>query len=561
MTEQSPSRPLYRRRSFWAVAVVWVCLAAGLRSVWPVEPRLTFRGDAEVLGISHDNRTLVALTRRATEFSKEKETYSHQPSGPVQIWDLKTGRHDQVCLPEQSCTGELVECDDGQWRMREPDGWSVVSERLLRGTSVILSMKSIAEPGMRWQDLLFDSKTKTFRPLDQGVHPKMVSRMSGIELSPGGRWYSQALRPFFKSEPRHVIREAATGKDKLAFDVDGVIISSCYSRDDSHFACAIAPMGIDKTNVWKVETGELVCAIDRALWGLAFSEDGRLLAGFDKYPQDGQTSDVLVYDVRTGDVVKQWNPGVPDHFPVGIEALSFVDHDKWLVCYQPEIVNAGSMCQTSARVAARWNLQTGEVKTDLADNDEPGAKRRPKQGFVVPNAGSSFTDSVHDLSPLQFGIGSEGLCEIPTVHTLLPIPVDGQPLLLSRDGRTLVYEQYRMNSLGNLMTRYSIPIPGFLQQMATTETISWMVVDVPSGQTIAILPAQYYSFWLSPDQKTLVTIAADPNAVGAETRINVWDFPPRRPIIKPVAWSLIFPGLCLVWCGFRRWRTRARTPA
>ncbi len=547
VTISNARRSLFRRRSFWVIAVVWAGVLASLRFVWPVQPRLTFHGDVEVLGITSDSRSLLALTQRARWY---QDSYLHVSGAPIQIWDLQTGQHSLVCMPGQSCSGELVECSDGIWRVKDQEGWFVVSDRRIRGNQIVFSQGRSANDKTHWQDLLFDSRTESFRLLDQGElsitqGPLTQSMQSLFRLSPSGRWYEDHSRPSGEVRIKHAIRDTQSGEQQVA--LDGEVLSSCFSTDDACFACALA--GKD-TRIWNLDSRELVCTIDRPLWGLTFSQDGSLLAGYEKDPKTNRMTKVVICDALTGSVVRQWSPGGLQHDPAEFQSLKFVDHDKRLLCYVPDLINAGAMCQNSAKVNAIWNT-AGDIK---AEQDLPT--------FLVPNDGDTFADlgDIYSRNQielrLQFGIQDQDLCEIPTNKHLLSIPEGNLPLLLTRDGRILVVHEDKMNGLWMLIQQFRIPLPGFLATIIEPRTESWSVIDVPSGRTIATLPAERFDFWLSPDQKSLATISID--SVDGQIEIRVWDFPPRKPILKPLAWSLIIPAISILWSVWRRWRTRTR---
>ena len=147
MTASTSPRSLLRRPLFWVVMIIWLSVLCGLWAAWPYEPRFTFQADIQILGITRDSRKLLALTNRATAHDETNSTFDVETSGPLQVWDLKTGSHRSICLPNQACTGKLVKCQDGFSRMLEPDGSIVWSDELFRGHFLLLPMIALVPVG------------------------------------------------------------------------------------------------------------------------------------------------------------------------------------------------------------------------------------------------------------------------------------------------------------------------------------------------------------------------------------------------------------------------------
>lgn len=551
MTEPMSRAPNIRRGRgwLWAVVIIWIVIVTGLWCVWPVEPRLTLRGDVDVIGITHDSQNLLALTRRATELDSQQKTYESEPSGPLQIWSLSTGQRHEVCIPDQACTGKLVVCNDGFKRMQEPSGKSVGTDAEFRRSLVLLTQYHPAgEDGVaHWQHFVFDSRTETIHQF-QPYAVRFQSSQPVRELSPTGRWYSDRFMDRhvgpFRPLDRLAIFDTSTGKEYFAIGIDDDVYSTCFSADDRLFACSALQDEKGITRVWRMDTQKLVCTIDRVLYGLSFSQDGRYLAGFDKHPQTARVQEILIYDVATAAIVKQWAPEEPPYTHGG-ETLAFVDNDRWLLCYQQSLTGDGEFDTAGIRLTVAWDLTTGNV--------------RMNEDYQAPNITVSYAD-VSRLPPPRFGVREQTLYEVPSGRQLMVISDDDFPLLLSADGRTLVLDHYRSNPVWEFLNRLNVPIPLFVQVLIGSDTNTWQVVDVPSGRTIGSLPSQGYAFWLSPDEKTLVTVSNEYEATSPDITIKVWDFPPRRPIVKPVAWSLVFPALVGVVVAIGRWRKRMKKP-
>src|SRR5262249_15303237 len=124
-----------------------------------------------------------------------------------------------------------------------------------------------------------------------------------------------------------------------------------------------------------------------------------------------------------------------------------------------------------------------------------------------------------------------------------------------RDGRTMVCESTQPSKIDEYLASFEISLPGFMQVLIPNPTTRWDVIDVSSSKTIVSLPRQQEVPWLSADQKTLVTESLD-----SPRTINVWDFPPHRPLWNPIRNALVVPAILLSIVFGVRGRFRRNLP-
>ncbi len=557
VTDSTTPRPLFRRRSIWVLATVWLTVAIGLWKLWPMEPRLVLWGEGEILGITPDSRNLLTITWRAMKEDPSGQLPQAYCSGPIQLWDLHTGARREICLPDQACSGELVKCHSGMWYQRDPMGWASGADVPFQGNSLLVRRWRDERLERIWQDLVFDYQTQTFRVMNEEKCDISLSRAESCKLSPLGKWYCNARRgspdaaetPDRRSPLTPLVRilDTKTGLPHLVIDVARPIDDVCFSRDDQYFAIAAGNNeGPGFTQIWRIDSKELVCSIDRAYAAMAFSESGQWLAGCIQPPLSTDVLQIVINDALTGAVIKKSSPTL-NWTPVASQPrLAFIDGDRWLMGYTSELGMGSLSCQNFINKGVAWNLA-----------DESPNLNVDRRSYAAPGLMMAYDHSYETKVP-RFGINGGNLSEIHTGQTLFSIPEDCQPLMLTPDGRTLVVEQNKLTSLWLLAARFQIPIPAFAQAWIGPESVTWEFVDVPNGRTLASIPGQTLSCWTSPDQKTLVTVSND-SQVGQQT-INVWDFPPRRQILNPLLWSLVVPGVCLLWSACSRWRRRSRVP-
>ena len=186
MTQPVESRPSYRWRGrSLRLAFVWGVTAIGLWWIWPVEPRLTLGNgdDFQIVGITPDSEEVVALTRRAVRSDQDENQFFDNESGPIQVWNLKSGIRRSIGIPGQSSSGVLVEGRNKKLRMLDPEGWRVQRvEHPFRGQWLQFDLVrgNKCEDRQRVMLNLDDGDTRIHHPKD-GSH---------IELSPMGRWYA-----------------------------------------------------------------------------------------------------------------------------------------------------------------------------------------------------------------------------------------------------------------------------------------------------------------------------------------------------------------------------------
>ncbi len=505
----SNARSLLRRPLFWVVIAIWLSVLIGLWTTWPFEPRFTIQADVQILGITRDSQKLLALTSRAVARDETNLVFEVEPSGPLQVWDLKTGSHRSICLPDQACTGKLVKCQDGISRMLEPDGSIIWSDELFRGHFLLLEQGNLRSTDQKTRHLAFDDRTETFRMIRQ--FEDLSHFLNEGELSPQGRWYvvqtSTDQVEFWQTE---------TGQKYFELNTSGSIEAIAMSPDDQYFVCAVNDANARKTIAWELETKKVVMEVEGLLHAVTFSQDGHRLAGY-RTGIDAN-DEVVVYNFPSGRPLKRWKTA----YNSGKQALAFVGDDKYLLCYSQDLSNSGGSYDATIEMSRIWDLS----------HDAP-------QFFGERYSNISLRADDPQKIP-RFGTTNTGVHEILTGQQVLSISQDDVPILLSQDCKTLVLTRLNISEIPGRMEELGIPFAAYLE-IFFPYTEQWVFIDVPSGKTVARLPVQSYSYWLSPDQKTLVT-SIDDTQPGIP-KYNVWDFPPQRSVLKPAAWSLTIPLL------------------
>ncbi len=534
---ESPVRNRGRRRRVWLFAV-WAATAATLWWVWPMRPRLTL-GDGEnvrIVGITPDSRRLVALTRRAGLVNRNGEPkYPPFWSGPIQVWDLQTGERRSIGLPGQSDSGvrvptskeflldELVDPDahvlevacppdpfrDGLLHLvqtnRADERWSVAID-LAKGTTTRVRMPA-------WTDL---SRWRT-------------------SSSRSGRWcVEQPLVDDSQNRYHQRLQVIDTHSGAVVIDFDAVdgIYSHCFSEDETLLAFNAGNSSANNsTHVWRLEPLEQLLTIPRGLGGLAFSPDKKWLASADY-------GGVEVFDVATGRVTHQ--------FPVDGAQLrkpAFTVDGSHVIAYRYFRGGGTGMAPKHCLISEIhvWNLRTGGYASYLS----------PKFiDFYDPNlCGDGWSDQT---TPLIVG-DKERLFDVLTGKTIFVIPPGTTAETLSPSARTVILQRQLESKLNRMLDRlaqWNVPIPALMWQDEHRSEL--LVCDVLTRRIRASLP--FDDTWvtpahlvLSPDERTLITVShSDPPV------ISVWDFPPRRPFIRPFAWSLLIPTILVLWSRWRR---------
>ena len=566
---KSPVKNRWRRHRVWLFGL-WAVTAIGLWWVWPMQPRLTLGNgdDFPIVGITPDSEEVVALTRRAVRSDQDENQFFDNESGPIQVWNLKSGIRRSIGIPGQSNSGVLVEGWNKKLRMLDPEGWRVQRvEHPFRGQWLQFDLVR----GNKFEDRqrvmlnLDDGDTRVHKPKD-GSH---------IELSPMGRWYAETWTSN-QGDRRCEVRvfETASGKEQFAFEGTGQINQRCFSPDDFYFGCAVRDVDREHgtMRIWQVESGEIVQTIDQDIRSPAFSRSHHLVAGLVQLSNSQNfwpRAEVLVWDVHSGNIIHR-PPSQNDKNTVlrHVEwKVEFVENDKWLLCHSLYNQYDGEgpfHAQLNLKLA--WNLVTGERVTYSDEDSEDIYDPNLSENGILP-------DSIPSL--FRYGTRDddrdEQLFEVTTGRPVFTMPENSRSVRLTRDGRTVVLEHSRESQLNRFLTNLEsrgLPIPGFVWSLVPYDACSWSIVDVPSRRTIATMPAQAQICWLSPDERTLVTLSlVDSNVLSSGTEspvINVWDFPPRKSLLRPFAWSLLVPLCFLLWPLWKRCRaalfSRRRRP-
>ncbi len=549
MTPPNESAPR-SHRWIWRTLLlaVWVVTAATLIYVLPIQPRLVLGKGTyySLVGISADGE-LITLTERAVR-SDPNDVWWSTAAGPIVLWDLQTGRSRSLSIPGQTDLGARVNCgNDGGLRMVESSEMVIDEFNLhIQGNWLFFYLEKF-ETGEQRIPMALDCGTGQFRTLRRLDERE---EWASIDPSPQGRWY------FENATNRDEINiwETATGRQQLNMplqDQSGVPLQSwCISDDDQYLAYTAMEGDRTLTRVWNIETSELVFATDRELQGITLSSDHRLLAGYSFQTDENrhQVWHIVVLEIPTGDVVHQLDLLEPGEGYTNERQLRFAQNDRYLISH--DAVSYTEPADPSAHAELRINLVW-----DLAHNKHTRYANLFEHPQQDPNRGPYFSPPG---IPTHFGTSNEDgqweIRELITGRKLTETSEDVETVVLSRDGRTMITETFRESSMFELVAR--LPIPAFMLMAIPPFTTQWSIVDVPSGQTLATLPEQFPSVWLSRDQKSLVTKSAEMSA----PEIRVWDFPPRRPFARPLLWSLVVPVVLVavpwIWSRLRRLRTR-----
>lgn len=523
----------------------WLITAACLYYVWPPQPCLTLgRGEhLKIVGITPNSRTLVALTKRAQPnvgqvvSSGTPPQYSGWWSGPIQLWDLPSGRRRSVCVPEEACEGPLVEVDPGEVAMLEPNGWSVAP---VRPTHFVRSKFLYRHLTYRGSDVL------TVLDLESG---KTVFQMSDgynsdAIVSPTGKWFATTRKGEANDESLVIISIDA-GQELTPFWQSESPYSSvnfCFSSDDSLLAISFDRNdGEGETQVWRMADRELIAKLNASLYHLAFSSGQTMLAGIG-WSGSGESNAVIVFDVTTGTVRRQFplEKSVlgDDDFCWGENPnrLKFSPDDRFLISYEGLRGALGGQLPPwdfFSQVNV-WNLHTGQKTTY-----EPSESEAAWFVLIDPDVTDEYGSRQTTPNIVCF---RKRIVDLSSGRELRRIPENTDPSRLTHDQRIAVLHEQKSSVFYVILSAvagWGVPLPGWLD--VPDRHANLVIYDVRTSRTISKLSDQDQLCWLSPDEKTLVT-----TSVSGPPAIYVWDFPPSKPVLKPLAWSMLTPLLLML---------------
>ncbi len=263
--------------------VAWAAIAAGLWRVWPIQPRLTLqdRGLHVLQGITPDSLSLVALTRRGVNWPDDPEYYRWYTSGPVQVWDLQSGKHQLIPLPFQKTVSRSELLSHDEVVLYDPDPCDVqlppepYSTR--QGHRVMTLVQSNRKNECWKVEInLDDEHSSPFRLPNADPTPQHTETL----MSRTGRWYASGHGP--EEELRVIDQQAGT----VALDIDASPYSLCFSHDETLFAFTTRKNEDDLVQVWQLQPLKKL----HDLRVLAISHDNKLLATDDQVIDIAQVS-------------------------------------------------------------------------------------------------------------------------------------------------------------------------------------------------------------------------------------------------------------------------------
>lgn len=495
----------------WRTLVAWIAVAAALWWVWPVEPRWTLRGLANNVAIE-----FIGNKPELVAFDYHKAS--------IQIWNLETG----------SCR-ELSISGVSPSELRGVPISATLRGKLLK--MIMLRLGTGHEP----QTVIVDIETgigRTFK-FDTTWH---------VALSSTGRW---AIEHSSISERRKKLRvvDMDTGEERLL--IEGLELDGRFSDDDTLFACAIRDFGPNLTKIWNMNSGELVQVMSGYAQALNFSQSRRKAAAVCQVV-DGNVErhELRAWDVGSENVAILGSDKLLSRIQDDQE-IQFAENEDWVLCYEGTKSRflGGDTSPDYSKLKRAWHPESGEVNIyDL--------KSVWMDGPLLCGTFMSSEDLKKEPlpGPPQFSVG----------RVVCSLPDDAEPIYGSPDGRLVVYQQHTSTAFGKVadwVRRRGHSMPAFLSSIPTVSTTA-SVISLPSGQHLGSIPDQPLTFdgerdtRVTPDGKLLAT-----GSLSDTSAIDVWDLPIRKSSIKPLAWSLIVPAVSLLWSGWRRWRTRARTAA
>lgn len=528
MTEPAHSPPLLRRRSLYAVIVVWAIIAAMLWRLWPLQPRFALEQHHPyaLFGISADSHYLVAYSNRTT-LTDDKD-YTVFASGPLQVWDLQTGRHRFIDLPFQKKLDRPDPSGADEEAMLDPDGWwTQTPPEPFQGSTFTLIQTNQQNESWKVQVNLDDGSTTQVRLPDFDPTPEY----SPSQMSRTGRWSAGGHG---QDEKLRVIDQKS---GTIVLDLDLVLDTLSFSYDETLLAfVATDSEGDEATQIWQLQPlKHLHTFTENEHRNLAISNDNKWLATHDH-----------ILDLATLEPVVKLELDQTASF----RKPRFTPDGRFLVAYG--YLRGGTSgipgphCDISE--VHVWDLVTKKDRRFISDQGKY---------FVDPNAcADAWTQPTTPLIVQK----DTSLLDVRTGDSILEVP-DGTTVEFLDDRWVIVQKpvDIQPNAVFDLLVRWNVPFISAMLNVGITKT-ELLLYDRHSRQLSFQLPPNEYatayrSLLVSPDGRTLVTsIYSDE---GEESH-RVWNLPTQKSLLAPLAWSLLIPGIAVLWSLWRRWRTRAR---
>lgn len=490
-----------------------------------------------------DGQTLVALTQQDFGIADVQGT-SRTPQqnehavGALHLWNLRDGAHRTIDLPEQPPGAPVTSWVDGR-----PAPWTTQPHRFplrgcwFQGEHSANSTTMLASTA----NLLVNLDTSQFR---RGKDD--ADELVELELSPSGRLYFEnRARQHGTCQWR--VLESDTERELLTYEHADVPQFWAFSPSERYFAISMggdtSPHGDDRLQIWQIEPARLLHEFTGNYPLLAFSPNGeRLGALHEEDKQRWEPISALVFDVATGARTHEC-PLSPSHsvFVSRDSTLWFTDDGGWLLLADDlsNCIEAGEANQPRVKMSLCWNLRTNAVVKPLGERWD---LRAIPFGHVQAEPPRVVCDNENRLY------------EIPSGRACGSFSEQTRSIIATRDGRILVrYDdqaesRFSLTDILDFARDCGVPISQsfWLQAYRWGQRSAWLVFEPVTGRILARMPEQRPTHWLSPDERTLVTLPCADTAA-----IHIWDFPPHPPIVAPLAWSWIVLGLVLVGWGFR----------
>jgi WD40 repeat protein len=504
-------RHLHRPTTFTAL-IVWLIGVGALWVTLPPPPRLILRAPERqrMLGFSSDGRTLITVGNRVAAPLPDESDWPV----PVWRWDLQTGVGERIAGPLHPAT-RVVDS--------EADGNEVDTEPGAPCENFVL-----APGGQTLADQVCDdsSSDEALRLLDLRSG-RVVLRLDNASLhksrfSADSRWFSANCRHSREREiPSLQIYECTTGKLVLRRD-DTAPDHVVFSPDGNLLAFSVWGSHGYMTEVWDIRSSQRVMVVDG--YPGAFSPDGHTLAGV------SDSKEVRLYETAAGTL--QLSLPVEEMFNPD---LTFPADGRTISAYQQLGISGIAEVRT-------WDATTGRLVTRLVP---------PSKYFECHDPNEEPDDFVShpDRTPRIVVKSDEhgwNMFDVFTGEQRPGLPTNTHPCRLSPDGRVAVtYEDvfgedfWLWNWLEDHFTA--------LQRIQRNDCRK-RLWDVSSRRELLKIDGARGRCLFAPDSRSLVTQKRYGDAT-----IEVWDVPPRRPLVRILIGAFV-PAIGILLLGY--WRAR-----
>jgi WD40 repeat protein len=328
-----------------------------------------------------------------------------------------------------------------------------------------------------------------------------------------------------------LITRKEAGSVNLGNDVDAEISALCFSRDGQTLSCCVRSLNKTRLRVIDVATGRVRVDLEGGRFEeFVLSQDGSIVATTRTIAKTNENipdeQKLIILDTASGKTrtISENRGEEAAHLAISPDGTMLA-----ACCLMAKV---GSVKTRKVRV---WDIETGKQ--------------------IASFRGRRFPEFLPDGRGLTVWEDDVAFCDLATQKEVAVSAILGSPPIPIPGSRPLVVMTTRHNSEPGLLWQWCATYLGMkkLGEEIVGEEVA--ILDAQTGHKVAsiIRPTRNVGVQVFPDGKMLALWTCEND----ESRVEIWDIPPRKPLRWLLA-LLAIPSVMTVFTLWKCWKAHSK---